>query len=305
MTRTYGAGSRLLLELTLLSVALSAAAVGSLMGCQKDEGVIVVDVDAGSGTSASGGSGEPGGLPGSGGGEIGGNEGGSGGVPGNLIDAQPAEAAPETAEMPPVAIVEPSVDAGADAPITPPTYQGHPWNDVAQVIPGMLPAAFFDQGGEGVAYHDSDPNNTGADQARAASAAVPEATFRTTEGVDLGSTRAMTDKYVDSSPLQAGQLYVGWTVAGEWINYTVNVTAAGHYTISALMATRGDGARVTFTLEDGTTTGPRALPWTHSVNAWRFVDNIAALDLTAGTHVLTMKFETPDINIEYLTFVAN
>ncbi|MEA2700505.1 MAG: endoglucanase [Myxococcales bacterium] len=300
MTRTYGSGSRLLLPLTLWSLALPAAGVGGLVGCQKDEGIIMVEIDAGPGT---GGSGDPSGSTGSGGGEIGGNEGGSGGSPGDMIDAQTAEVAPETSEMPPV--VEPSVDAGADAPITPPTYQGHPWNDVAQVIPGVVQAAFFDQGGERVAYHDSDPNNTGADQARAANAAVPEATFRTTEGVDLGSTRAMTDKYVDSSPLQAGQLYVGWTVAGEWINYTVNVTAAGHYTISALVATLSDGARVTFTLEDGTTTGPRALPWTHSVNAWRFGDNIAALDLAAGTHVLTMKFETPDINIEYLTFVAN
>ncbi|HXI60584.1 MAG TPA: carbohydrate-binding protein [Polyangia bacterium] len=289
------------MALTLWSLAVPAATIVGLMGCQKDEGVIVVDSDAGSGGGASGGGGDPSGGLGSGGAASGGIEGGDGGGAGDLLDALPTEVAPETSEMPPV--VEPSVDAGADAPTTMP--QSRPWNDVAQVIPGMLQAAFYDQGGEGVAYHDSDPNNTGADQARAANAMVPEATFRTTEGVDLGSTRAMTDKYVDSSPLQAGQLYVGWTVAGEWINYTVNVTATGHYTISALMATLSDGARVTFTLEDGTTTGPRALPWTHSLNAWRFVDNIAALDLTAGTHVLTMKFETPDINIEYLTFVAN
>ncbi|HEX3696163.1 MAG TPA: carbohydrate-binding domain-containing protein [Polyangia bacterium] len=296
MMRTHGSGPRLLLGLTFWALAVSGAGGGGLTGCQKNEGaIVVIGMDAGPG--ASGGGSDTGGVTGSGGDQI-----GSGGNPEDSSDAQPAEVAADSPEMP--VVIEPPFDAAVDTPIIPPSYQGRPWNDLAQVIPGTIQAASYDQGGEGVAYHDSDPNNTGADQALAGNEAVPEATFRPTEGVDLGSTRALTDKYVDSSPLQAGQLYVGWTVAGEWINYTVNVTAPGNYTISALIATLSDDARITFTMEDGTTTGPQPLPATHAVNAWRFADNIAALTLTAGTHVLTMKFETSDINVEYLTFVA-
>jgi hypothetical protein len=200
--------------------------------------------------------------------------------------------------------VERPLDGGEDRPV-PNDYAGLPWNNMPQTIPGMILAPFYDQGGEGIAYHDVDPNNKGADQARAIDPIQPEATFRANEGVDLRSTRAGMDKYVNGENLQSGRLYVGWTDPGEWVNYTVNVAQTGHYTISALVATLNDGTRITFTLEDGTTTGPRPLPWTHSFTAWRFADNIASLDITAGHHVLQVRFETTAINVEYLSFVAN
>ncbi|HEY2901993.1 MAG TPA: carbohydrate-binding protein [Polyangia bacterium] len=224
-------------------------------------------------------------------------------VPATITDAAPVETAPDGAPMDTTAV--PPTDAGSSDVTAVPNYAGLPWNNMAQVVPGMVQASFYDQGGEGVAYHDSDQNNNGADQARASDPTLPEASFRPTEGVDLRSIRAGIDKYVTGMNLQAGQLYVGWTQTGEWVNYTVNVAQTGHYTISALVATLNDGTRITLTLEDGTSTGPRALPWTHSYTAWQFADNIASMDLTAGQHVLQMRFETAAINVEYLSFTAN
>ena len=63
-------------------------------------------------------------------------------------------------------------------------------------MPGTVQAANFDNGGEGVAYHDTTPGNTG------------------------GAYRA-TD--VDIEPASDGGYDVGWIAAGEWLNYTVNV----------------------------------------------------------------------------------
>jgi len=49
----------------------------------------------------------------------------------------------------------------------PPGYAGKPFQDVthtngAQVIPGRIECACYDLGGEGIAYHDTDPTNHGS-----------------------------------------------------------------------------------------------------------------------------------------------
>src|SRR5207237_8050362 len=71
-----------------------------------------------------------------------------------------------------------------------------------------IQAEDFDNGGEGIAFHDVDAGNTGG-------------AYRST-GVDLGAT-------VDT----AGGYQVGWVSAGEWLEYTINVAAADQYTIAA------------------------------------------------------------------------
>ncbi|CAM9994987.1 unnamed protein product, partial [Ectocarpus sp. 8 AP-2014] len=59
----------------------------------------------------------------------------------------------------------------------------------------------FDKGGQGAAYYDIDAGNNGG-------------AFRTTEDVDIKATTA-------------GGHYVGWTRAGEFTRYTVDVRTAG------------------------------------------------------------------------------
>src|SRR5258708_11192869 len=84
--------------------------------------------------------------------------------------------------------------------------QETPFNGSPFAIPGKIPAAQFDNGGEGVAYHDSDPANDGGQ-------------YRNT-GVDIETCTE-------------GGYDVGWIGAGEWDNYTVNVASAGSYDIQA------------------------------------------------------------------------
>ena len=77
-----------------------------------------------------------------------------------------------------------------------------PFHGAPLQVPGTIEVEDFDEGGEGIAYHDSDAvNTTGA--------------YRTT-GVDIQST---TDT--------GGGYNVSYIVAGEWLEYSINVATAG------------------------------------------------------------------------------
>jgi hypothetical protein len=76
-----------------------------------------------------------------------------------------------------------------------------PFSGVPAPIPGTIQAENFDNGGEGVGYHDTTSGNAG------------------------GVSRS-TD--VDLAALAGGGGYVvGWVSAGEWLNYSVSVAASG------------------------------------------------------------------------------
>jgi hypothetical protein len=128
----------------------------------------------------------------------------------------------------------------------PEDYKGRPFEDSvyqggAQAIPGRVECAFYDLGGEGVAYHDSDPVNHGggelnllADHHRPAATAY-QWEFRAKDGMDTSYTKDFADfNHPNKVTPDVNQLYVGWTEDGEWCNYTVNVKKAGTYKITAL-----------------------------------------------------------------------
>src|SRR5206468_3404135 len=115
--------------------------------------------------------------------------------------------------------------------ITPSSPGPSPFGGSAWPIPGTIQAENFDNGGEGVAYHDNSAGNNGG-------------AFRSTD-VDIEATS-------DSG----GGFNVGWMTAGEWLNYTVSVAQSGSYTFKARVAANGAGG--TFHVEFGgvNKTGP-------------------------------------------------
>lgn len=125
----------------------------------------------------------------------------------------------------------------------PKSYKGKPFKDAAhqggaQAIPGRLQAAFYDLGGEGVAYHDADPINHGSGELNYTpghcEAGVPFSIchFREREGVDISYVKKLADLNHPSPVLpEWQQLYLGWEQTGEWTNYTVDVKKAGRYKI--------------------------------------------------------------------------
>lgn len=145
-----------------------------------------------------------------------------------------------------------------------------PYGGTAAPIPGTIQAENFDTGGQNVAYYDSDAANQGG-------------AYRTSEAVDIQST---TDT--------GGGYNVGWVTAGEWLKYTVNVSATGNYDFTARVANTAAGG--VFHLEvDGTTIATLSVPQTAGFQS--FVNVTApSLSLTAGTHVLRVVFDTASSN---------
>ncbi|MFC0183090.1 hypothetical protein ACFFJX_11180 [Pseudarcicella hirudinis] len=122
-------------------------------------------------------------------------------------------------------------------------YKGTPFKDSeytkgAQNIPGRLELAYYDLGGEGVAYHDTDPVNQGSGKLNLAPdhkrPGVPLyfVHFRANEGVDISYTKDFADfNHPNKVDPKINQLYIGWQEDGEWTNYTVDVKAPGRYKI--------------------------------------------------------------------------
>jgi hypothetical protein len=150
-----------------------------------------------------------------------------------------------------------------------------PFNGTPAAIPGQINAANFDNGGEGVAYHDTTAGNAGGQ-------------YRQTD--------------VDIEAASEGGFDVGWTVAGEWLNYTVNVASAGSYTVQLRVASPG-GA----TMHLGFNTASNvwktvSIPATGGWQNWQTVT--VPVTLGAGTQQMTVFFDNGGMNVLYANVVS-
>jgi hypothetical protein len=125
----------------------------------------------------------------------------------------------------------------------PKDYRGKPFADSVykagpQLIPGRLELAYYDMGGEGIAYHDTTPLNEGSGVLNHSKGhwrpGIQKriAFFRENEGVDISYTKDWADfNHPNKVDPPVNQLYIGWQADGEWTNYTVNVMVPGKYKI--------------------------------------------------------------------------
>src|SRR5262249_35216321 len=102
---------------------------------------------------------------------------------------------------------------GGSAP--PPSPSSSAFGGSPRTVPGVIEAEDFDDGGEGVAYYDTTNGNAG------------------------GSYRSGD---VDIEAASEGGYDVGWTAAGEWLNYTVNVASPGSYDVQLRVASPYGGS---------------------------------------------------------------
>ena len=178
-----------------------------------------------------------------------------------------------------------------------------------------MQGAYYDEGGEGVAYHDSDAVNHGSGELNPLDGSYLHA-FRVHEGVDISYVKVGRQPAVDDNPFNqvsppAEQFYVGWTRPGEWLKYTVNVAEGAIYSVD-LLYTSHQGGQVGLDLDGKTLTSPLTLTSTASPSdplAWRqwhhwnLVKNLAAVRLPAGVHVLTLRILTEgEMNLAYFNF---
>jgi hypothetical protein len=198
-------------------------------------------------------------------------------------------------------------------------YKGAPYADIMyhagpQTIPGRLQCEYYDFGGEGVAFHDIDSINSGSGRLNPADGSYLHE-FRINEAVDISFTK-FQDPAIDNNKFnlvepQKDQLYVGWTVPGEWTKYTVNVTKRGIYQLG-LMYTSNQNGRISISVNDKDATGLIHVPstfveadsvawrqWHH----WNYIDQIARIDLKKGLQTITIHtVEIGQMNYDYINF---
>ena len=133
------------------------------------------------------------------------------------------------------------------------------------------------------------------------------------EGVDISYTKPhlIDDSPFNRVPRDMGQLYVGWTKPGEWINYTVKVTQTAKYKIGLMYTANGDG-QISFDVDGKTVTRPLKISSTHDDRdtiAWRQwyhwnkADSLTAVVLKKGVHILTLHVvANGNMNFDYLEF---
>jgi hypothetical protein len=197
-------------------------------------------------------------------------------------------------------------------------YQGRPYQDSRyqggpQKIPGKVQCAYYDLGGEGVAYHDSDAVNNGSGKLNPANGTYLNE-FRMKEGVDTSYTKF--HDAIDNNPYNLvqppeGQLYVGWTVPGEWFNLTVEVEHAGVYSIDLLYTSNRGG---TISLDrngrplgqpiniNSTRSDKEPIAW-RQWHHWNLMTDIAEVKLPKGMSVLTVHIRSEgNMNLAWLDF---
>lgn len=196
----------------------------------------------------------------------------------------------------------------------PPDYAGLPFHDAVytagpQTIPGRIQCAYFDLGGEGVAYHDSDATNHGSGELNLKPEHKrPHAdpyiwSFRANEGVDLSYTKDFADfNHTNFVAPATNQLYIGWTADEEWCNYTVNVKRAGTYRIFAVYGNAANTVR--FAINNQSATQCKLPLDTGSMHKWNKAEIGKIHFPNAGLQLLTFHYGKGN-NFAYFEFVPN
>lgn len=156
-----------------------------------------------------------------------------------------------------------------------PIIEQTPFEGVAQTIPGTVEMERYDEGGEGIAYHDEDDVNSGK-------------VFRAEEGVDLDSDG--NDGFV-----------LGWTKKDEWLEYTVDVKENGVFVYTATVASGLDGSAFRLYLDDKDISGSIEVPNTGSWTDFKKISGSTS-EITSGKHILKLAIEGAYCNIDKISF---
>jgi hypothetical protein len=200
-------------------------------------------------------------------------------------------------------------------------YKGLPYRDThyqggPQKIPGRVFCAYYDLGGEGVAYHDTDPKNHGNGELNPVDGTYLNE-FRIHEGVDTSYTKfnrkpdPIDDNAFDKVVPPEDLPYVGWTEPGEWFNITVDAADAGTYAADFLY-TSNRGGTISIDVDGKDATGPVQIATTNDPtdplawrqwHHWNLASQLFNLHLDKGKKVLTVHILTlGNMNLAYFDF---
>lgn len=150
-------------------------------------------------------------------------------------------------------------------------------------LPGTLQAEDFDSGGDGNAYHDSDTNPQGGTNYRS----------------DAGGVDIVTGN---------NGYAIGYTVTGEWLEYTVNVKEAGIYSYDATVSSGATNSSISLSLSDVnglkdlTPVLPVPCVTANNWDNYRTIHGRLLLPLEEGTQVIRLNITGGNCNIDRIVF---
>ncbi|HOM76627.1 MAG TPA: carbohydrate-binding protein, partial [Anaerohalosphaeraceae bacterium] len=137
-----------------------------------------------------------------------------------------------------------------------------------------IQAEDFDIGGPGVAYDDMTMSNEGGQ-------------YRTAESVDIEVTS-------DSG----GGYNIGWTMDGEWLEYTIFVTEAGYYNLRLRVASPNTGCAARVVSYNLDKTGRWTIPNTGGYQNWTTITKQVFLEY--GRQKLRVEIVTGGFNLNWI-----
>ena len=154
-----------------------------------------------------------------------------------------------------------------------------PYPGAAPVLPGLISAANFDNGGESVGYYNTTVGNAGG-------------AYRTNE--DIG---------IEPTSDTGGGYNVGWLNTGEWLEYTVNPPdPSAIYGISVRVAAPANGGQLRVRL-NGAVLGEINVPNTGGYQTWQTVTlpNVP-IQGAIGSQALRLEVLTSGFNLNWIQF---
>jgi len=147
---------------------------------------------------------------------------------------------------------------------------------VSNFLTGTLriQAEDFDIGGQDVVYNDTDTPNQGGQ-------------YRTDEAVDIETTSDT-----------GGGYNVGWTVDGEWLEYSIYVPEPGFYNLRLRVASPSAGCTARIICYNLDKTGTWTIPNTGSVQTWTTITRQVFLEF--GRQKLRFEILTGGFNLNWI-----
>lgn len=165
-----------------------------------------------------------------------------------------------------------------DAAYTRPFKGPHTFSAMA---PLEIPAANFDFGGEGYAFHDLDASNRA------------NSNYRSSNGDNAGTA-------VD---VEGNGVNLGYTNPGEWLLFTVDVQDPGEYYADISLSANGNNGKFHLEVDGVNVTGTVVIPNNGSWGDWRWHPSPApVINMTEGRHKIKFYFEGADFNLRALRF---
>jgi hypothetical protein len=145
-------------------------------------------------------------------------------------------------------------------------------------VPGRVEAEHYAAGAEGAAYHDSTSGNSGH--------------LYRPDRVDI--------EFCSDA---GGGYNLGWTAAGEWLTYALDVARKNTYDFVFRVASGTAGTKTLSVQLDGVAVG--SVSFTRADGWQTYYDvTLSGVSLTAGAHQVKVLFDTAGFNLNYFDLVA-